>query len=189
MTPPRVVLDANVLFPTVLREILLDVAAAGAFEPVWSPRILEEWRRATVRLGPDAPAIAVAEIAVITDRFPAARAIPVPVPDAWLPDADDIHVLECAVTAGAAAILTRNRRDFPTRVLSRYDILRRDPDEFLLEIAQTQFAVVSDAVGAAVSRAAVLAGQPLDPRRVLKRAGLPRLGKFLDQSRDQRSSS
>ena len=47
---PRVLLDANVLFPTVLREILLGVARSGVYAPLWSARILEEWARATRRL-------------------------------------------------------------------------------------------------------------------------------------------
>ena len=34
----KAVLDACVLYPTVLREILTDSAAAGLFQPVWSQR-------------------------------------------------------------------------------------------------------------------------------------------------------
>ena len=51
----KAVLDACVLFPTVLREILLGVAAKGLYEPLWSDRILREWVLATVKLGPLAP--------------------------------------------------------------------------------------------------------------------------------------
>ena len=47
----RVLIDANVLFPTVLREIVLGLAETGYFEPLWSERILEEWRRAAARIG------------------------------------------------------------------------------------------------------------------------------------------
>ena len=38
----KAVLDACVLFPTVLREILSGVAAKGLYEPLWSDRILRE---------------------------------------------------------------------------------------------------------------------------------------------------
>ena len=57
----KAVLDACVLYPTVLREILLGVAARGLYEPLWSDRILREWTRATAKLGPLAQAQAEAE--------------------------------------------------------------------------------------------------------------------------------
>ena len=52
----RAVLDACVLYPTVLREILADAAGAGLYMPVWSARILDEWRHAAARQGLDAGA-------------------------------------------------------------------------------------------------------------------------------------
>jgi hypothetical protein len=45
------VLDANVLYPTVLREVLLGCAEAGLYQPAWSPRIAEEWARTAARHG------------------------------------------------------------------------------------------------------------------------------------------
>ncbi|MEM6276609.1 MAG: PIN domain-containing protein, partial [Pseudomonadota bacterium] len=48
----KILLDACVLYPTVQREILLKTARAGVFTPLWSDRILEEWRRAAARHGP-----------------------------------------------------------------------------------------------------------------------------------------
>ena len=66
----RVALDACVLFPTVLREMLLGAAAAGGFAPVWSARILEEWARATRRLPEGAEAVARAEIALLRAAWP-----------------------------------------------------------------------------------------------------------------------
>ncbi len=49
----RVMLDACVLYPTVMREVLLGCAKRGLFEPRWSVRILEEWARAAGKLGAD----------------------------------------------------------------------------------------------------------------------------------------
>lgn len=34
----KVLIDANVLYPTVMREVVLGVAAEGIFEPQWSDR-------------------------------------------------------------------------------------------------------------------------------------------------------
>jgi hypothetical protein len=74
----RVLLDACVLFPTVMREMLLGAAAAGGYDPLWSPRILEEWARATRRLPEGSEAIARAEIAALRARWPEARDRPAP---------------------------------------------------------------------------------------------------------------
>ncbi len=39
---PAAVLDANVLFPFQLRNLLLHLAVDGLFEPLWSERIVDE---------------------------------------------------------------------------------------------------------------------------------------------------
>ena len=109
------VLDACVLFPTVMREVLVGCAAAGLYEPRWSARILEEWARATAKIG--AEVIARGEVAVLRARWPGAE---VQVPDGalarfWLPDPDDIHVLAAAVLGHADLIITLNAQDFPPR--------------------------------------------------------------------------
>jgi predicted nucleic acid-binding protein len=180
----RVTLDACVLFPTVLREMLLGAAAAGAFAPVWSPRILEEWARATRRLPGDAEARARAEIALLRAAWPAAEVAP---DDALtdslsLPDPDDRHVLAAAIAGGARALVTLNRTDFPTRTLARHGLILREPDGFLAELHAEghDLAAVAAAVRARAERAS---GRPRPLRPLLKRAGLPRLGKALAPER------
>ena len=108
----RAVLDANVLFPTILREILTDLAGAGLFTPLWSARILDEWRHAAARLGSDQDAVAGAEIALLRTRFPAAqvpddgiRAI-----DLHFPDPADRHVVEAALAGSASLVVTADRK-------------------------------------------------------------------------------
>jgi hypothetical protein len=39
-----VVLDACTMFPMLVRDVLLTLAAHEFFNPKWSPRIREEWR-------------------------------------------------------------------------------------------------------------------------------------------------
>ena len=59
----KILIDANVLYPTVMREVVLGVAKTGLFTPQWSARILEEWARAAIKLGPQGEAQARGEIA------------------------------------------------------------------------------------------------------------------------------
>ena len=61
----KLLLDTCVMYPTVMRSVLLCVARAGAFTPLWSARILEEWARAARKLGPEGEAQARAEIALV----------------------------------------------------------------------------------------------------------------------------
>jgi hypothetical protein len=39
------VLDANVLYPQWLRDVMLTLAAMGYYEPRWSSQIIDEMRR------------------------------------------------------------------------------------------------------------------------------------------------
>lgn len=170
----RVVLDACVLFPPVMREMLIGAAARGGFAPVWSERILEEWARATRRLPGGAEAAARAEIALLRARFPEAE-VAVPeelVAGLSLPDVDDRHVLAAAIASGADTLVTLNRADFPTRTLARHGVLLREPDGFLV-------ALLGDGVDLAPVAEAARRGREAGARAVLKRAGLPRLGKAL----------
>lgn len=176
----RVLIDANVLYPTVLREIVLGVAAGGYFTPLWSARILEEWARAAARRDPAQEPVARGEIALLRARWPGAEVPVRPETEARLalPDPDDVHVLAAAIDGGAGELLTMNLSDFPTRTLGAEGIVRRDPDGFLVE-ALGQGAAVGAVVADVHATAERLAGQDLPLRALLKRARLPRLGKAL----------
>ncbi len=180
----RVLLDACVLFPTVLREILTGVAASGGFTPLWSDHILEEWARAVARKLPDQGQVAGVEIALLRARWPKA-AVP---PDLrlqarlHLPDADDTHVLAAAITGGAQILVTLNLADFPNRILAAHNILRRDPDGFLLDLWHDKPRLVGDVCSAVRATAETLSGAAKPMRPLLKKARLPRLAKALTQA-------
>lgn len=178
----RILLDACIIYPTVMREMLMGVAAKSGFIPLWSHQILEEWRHAAARLGPEGEAIATGEIAVMNSQWPQASVQfdPDMVHDLYLPDDNDRHVLAAAIAGEADAIMTRNLKDFPTRILTKHDILRREPDEFMLELARTDECDVAGVAADVQERAVVASGREQPMRALLKRAGLPRLGKYLD---------
>ena len=178
---PRVLIDANVLYPTVMRELVLGVARQGLFVPLWSERILEEWRLAAAKLGPEGILQAEAEIALLRRDWPGAviPANPKTSRKLWLPDPDDIHVLAAAVDGEAQLIMTRNARDFPVRILGESGILRVDPDTHLRDLwndAPEAIEFVADAVLAEARR---LSGRDWTMRELLKKARMPQLGKAL----------
>lgn len=177
----RVLLDANVLFPSVLREILLDTADAGHYAPLWSARILEEWARATRRLPPGAEPVARAAAQAMRARWPDAEIAPDPDLEARLalPDPADRHVLAAAITGRADLIVTRNLGDFPGRAMARHGLRAEPPDAFLIGLLD-QGANLVPLIAGVRTRSEALSGQPRALRPLLKRAGLPRLGKRLD---------
>jgi hypothetical protein len=151
------------------------------FAPKWSARILEEWVRATVKLGPEAEVLARGEAAVAMDRFPAAMVGVQPGLEVrlWLPDPNDVHVLATAVAASADAILTLNAQDFPRGVLAEEGLLRVDPDNFLVGLHERDPAAVEAVVAAVAAEATRLSGEDWTPRRLMKKARLNRFAKRL----------
>jgi len=182
---PGVFLDACVLYPGLLRGILLRLAEAGLINPRWSPRVLAEWRIAAARNGGLSAEDEVQAItARMTARFPDAGIDPDPEIEQslTLPDPADTHVLAAAIAAGAGVLLTFNLRDFPVRRLAAHGIAARHPDGFLWQL----FSDAPDTVGQAVRETTTEIGSTdLDAaRRALKRARLSRLSKawFAGQS-------
>lgn len=174
---PVVLLDACVLAPPTLREVLLRAAGLGLFQPRWSDRIEAEWLSTSRKRASDLPdALHEGEIALARAKFPDAL-----VTD-WekhegplsLPDWNDRHVLAAAIAAEADTLLTDNLRDFPKRVLAGHGITREAADPFLWRLtgeAPDQIAIVarefSELSGVALS----------DTPAHFKRARLPRFAK------------
>ncbi|MDP5216016.1 PIN domain-containing protein [Ruegeria sp. 2205SS24-7] len=177
----RAVLDTCVIFPTIMREMLLGAAEQGHFEPQWSDRILEEWARAAARLGPEGEAQARAEAALMSAAWPKARVAQAPGIEArlWLPDPADIHVLATAIAGSADTIITLNAKDFPRNILSEEGLTRIDPDGLLYQF-WLQDPTGIEAVGRTVlEKARGLSEGEWQMRPLLKKARLPRLAKAL----------
>lgn len=173
----RVFLDACVLFPGLVRDLALGAARAELIRPCWSPRVLEEWRIAGARLGAGpGEDMVMAAIAAMQLKWPEALVIPDPEMEAaiQLPDPADAHVLAGARAARAKTLLTFNTRDFPARPLAAEGLAVRHPDGFFWELLSRE----PERFGAVVaSTVAACDTQGLGPRKVLRKAQLPRLGK------------
>src|SRR5262249_30471 len=124
------VLDASVLFRGGVRDFLLWVAEAGAFSPVWSDTIHEEWtRNRRAKFGD--PRSRLKDARNEMERaFPGANFVPdgKTLESLHLPDPGDVHVVAVAVAAEANALITYNEKHFPKEVLSPLGLRVETPD-------------------------------------------------------------
>ena len=126
----RVVLDACVLYPPSLRDLLLTLAALDAFDVVWSETILGELRRNVVADNPDVDPDRFSDhtLAEMRRHFPAAMVSVGPDDiDRFDNDPKDRHVAAVAVVAAADAVVTINVKDFRSRVLDESGIAIQTP--------------------------------------------------------------
>lgn len=186
MTPelpdrPRALLDTCVMFPTVMREVLLGVAGQGLYTPQWSGRILEEWARAARKLGPTGEPQARAEIALVRAAWPGAEVTWKPSLEdrLWLPDPADVHVLAAAISGSADVIVTMNASDFPRGTLAEEGLLRIDPDAFLWTFYNRDPDALRAVCDGVLATARQMSGEAWEMRALLKKARLPRLAKAL----------
>lgn len=148
-----VLYDANVLYPSTLRDLLIRVAQAGLVQAKWTDEILDEVFRNLKINRPDLEDARLDRTRELMNR--AVRDCLVtgyePLVDALaLPDPDDRHVLAAAVKARAQVIVTNNLNDFPPDELAAWDIEAKAPDEFVLD----QIDLSRDTVYGAVQRIA-----------------------------------
>lgn len=140
MTPPSealvVVLDANVLYPQWLRDVMLTLAALGYYEPVWSQQIVDEMRRNVLHDHPDIDPKHFDDttIAALRRAFPAAW---VEVSDDLVAEMDNVpddrHVLAAAVASGAQAVVTANIAHFDSpRYVDSGQMRVQHPAAFLI---------------------------------------------------------
>ncbi len=178
----KVLIDACVLYPTVMREMVIGAARAGLFTPLWSPRILEEWARAAAKLGPGQEGLARGEIAALEADWPRASVAPraADMGRLHLPDENDIHVLAAAIAGSADAIMTLNTKDFPRHVLGEEGLARVVPDLFLLSLLGEDEAAMVGVAAHVRGEAERLSGETWPFRKLMKKARLPRLGKALE---------
>lgn len=179
----RLLLDACVMYPTVMRSVLLGAARQGFFTPLWSDRILEEWALAARKLGPEGEPQARAEIALVKADFPKASVADYQGFEArlWLPDEGDIHVLAAAVRGSADGIVTMNAKDFPKHILAEERLNRHDPDAVLTAFFNQDPSKMRDVAVMVNADANRLSGRAWDMRALMKKARLPRLGKALSR--------
>lgn len=177
----KVFLDACVLYPSVMRSLLLGAADAGLYQPFWSDRVLEEWALAAARHGQEA--IARTDIALVRLRWPDAEVAPRARDESRLvlPDENDVHVLASAIAASAEILVTLNAKDFPRHTLNAEGLSRQDPDAFLhalwVEAPDRMIDVATNVHETSLRDF----GTDLGLAAMVKKARLPRFAKALRQ--------
>ena len=128
------VLDACVLYPRLLRDVLLSLAQADLYTARWSVHIEVEWTRSLLKDRPAAQEQIQRTVVLMRDAVPDCLVTHYEdlVDSLDLPDPDDRHVLAAAIRGNADAIVSANVKDFPASVLSRFDIELQTPDQFVL---------------------------------------------------------
>ena len=128
-------LDANVLYPAPIRDILLQLAVEDLFRAKWTADIHREWIEALLRNEPHRDRAALERTRDLMDQ--ATRDCLVTgyeslIDGLELPDPDDRHVLAAAIVGRCDVIVTQNLQDFPEAILRPYGIEAQHPDDFLL---------------------------------------------------------
>lgn len=121
-------LDANVLYPVPMRDIVLQLAVTGIFRAKWTADIHCEWMEALLRHEPhrDRRALERTRDCLITGYETL-------IPGLSLPDPDDRHILAAAIVGRCDVIVTQNLKDFPVTALSPYGIDVQHPDDFIVQ--------------------------------------------------------
>ena len=176
----KLLLDACVLYPTVIRNLLISVSGEQKWDLIWTEQIFEEWRRASKKINLEAKAQTEAEIAILKSKFPKSMVNDYEnqIPKLYLPDKNDIHVLAAAIEGNANSIVTLNLRDFPNYELKKYGIRSVHPDELLYREALDNFNLIAGFVISILNDFNKNNDNKLSEYSLLKKAKLNRLSKL-----------
>ena len=131
----KVMLDANVIYPAPIRDLLLNIADLNLIAPKWTELIQEEWIRNLLKNRPDLSNSNLKRtVKMMNKAFPDAQVYDFEelIDRLELPDENDRHVLAAAIKCDAEAIITFNKKDFPRKYLRDYEIEIYSPDELLV---------------------------------------------------------
>ena len=162
------ILDACVLYPAPVRDLLLSFAQHGLFKPKWSTEIQNEWTRNLLLKRPDLNKSQLQlTIDAMNDAFPDSDVINFNslVPSIELPNPNDRHVVAAAIRSKADVIVTYNLRDFPKSTERQYNIEIQHPDTFLSNVYDLHPEKAKEAFNKMVIR---LRNPPKSPAEVLE---------------------
>jgi predicted nucleic acid-binding protein len=131
----KAVLDTNVIYPVIIRDLLFWFAHYDLYTPKWSRNIFDEWitvmKRKSVPQEEAEKRVQKANLA-----FPDAlvQDYDALLEGLVLPDPKDRHVLAAAIKTNADVIVTNNLKDFPASYLESFGLNAKSADDFLTDI-------------------------------------------------------
>ena len=146
------VYDACVLYPSVLRDVLMRLALTDTFRAKWTETIHDEWTR---NLKANKPNIdegylqRTRELMNAHVRDALVEGYEHLIGSVVLPDEDDRHVVAAAIAASADVIVTYNLKDFPDDALEPYGLQAIHPDSFIHDLIDLHPAEVIGAIRSA----------------------------------------
>ncbi|MDO5665799.1 MAG: PIN domain-containing protein [Bacteroidia bacterium] len=131
----KAILDTNVIYPVIIRDLLFWFAHYDLYTPKWSKHIFDEWQSVLQRKGVSAEE-AQKRTQVANKAFPDAlvRNYATLIKNLELPDDKDRHVLAAAIKTSADVIVTNNLKDFPEEYLDAFGIKVKTADDFLTDV-------------------------------------------------------
>lgn len=148
-SPYPVVLDACVLYPARMRDLLMHLGIIGLYQPKWSEHIQEEGCRNLLCNRPDSKVESLQRTCSLMNKA-ISDAIVMNyeslIGGITLQDHDDRHVVAAALRAKAEVIVTLNRKDFPESVLNIFNIEALHPDDFIVDLIDLNPALALEAV-------------------------------------------
>ncbi|MBK6623079.1 MAG: PIN domain-containing protein [Saprospirales bacterium] len=129
------VLDANVIYPIEIRDLLFWFAHYELYTPKWSTHIFDEWKEVMKRKGVPEDEISK-RLEKANNAFPEALVnnYEALIDSLQLPDLKDRHVLAAAIKTDAHIIVTNNLKHFPSEILEPYGLSAKSADDFLTDI-------------------------------------------------------
>ena len=142
-----VLFDACVLYPALLRSLLMYLAETDLFRARWTEQIHDEWMRNVLSKTSTREKLErTRDLMNAHVRDALVTGFEELIPSLVLPDADDRHVLAAAIHGRADVIVTKNLKDFPAETLARYGIEAQHPDQFIQHLLDLDPFAVCEAV-------------------------------------------
>jgi predicted nucleic acid-binding protein len=141
----NVLLDANVLYPPTLRDLILCLADQKLLAPFWTEKLIEEWVSSISKTLSLPKKKTLSDVVLeMQEKFPDAMVTDYEnlIEGLKLKDDDDRHVFAAAIKSKVDFLLTFNIQDFPKSALRKFDIIPVHPDRFMSDIIRNHADIV-----------------------------------------------